>query len=76
MMMTAMNWTPTHFPALMRSLNPSTRARAIEIANSLMAHGDMDRQQAIQLSIVEARRQAKAGRAELPLSTTYQLQQA
>lgn len=75
-MMTSMNWTPTHFPAPMRSLNPSTRAKAIEIANSLMARGDMDRQAAIQMSIIEARRQAKVSRTEATLPTAYQLQQA
>jgi hypothetical protein len=64
-MMTSMNWTPTHFPAPMRSLNPSTRAKAIEIANALMAQNGMDRQRAIELSIIEARRQAKVGRPEL-----------
>jgi uncharacterized protein YdaT len=67
-MMTSMNWTPTHFPAPMRSLNPSTRAKAIEIANALMARGEMDRQQAIELSIIEARRMAKLGRMEASLS--------
>ncbi|MEZ0607136.1 hypothetical protein ACAW74_01415 [Fibrella sp. WM1] len=62
----------------MRSLSPSTRAKAIEIANALMARENMDRQEAIQLSIIEARRQAKAQLAtEVSLlSSTFSLQQA
>ncbi|CCH01014.1 hypothetical protein FAES_3005 [Fibrella aestuarina BUZ 2] len=76
--MRLMNWTPTHFPAPMRSLSPSTRAKAIEIANALMARENMDRQEAIQLSIIEARRQAKAQLAPevSMLSSTFSLQQA
>ena len=53
-------WTPTHFPAAMRSLNPSTRAKAIELANQLIARGDVNRQEAVQISISEARRMARA----------------
>ncbi|WP_246168744.1 DUF2188 domain-containing protein [Rudanella paleaurantiibacter] len=54
-----MMWSDTHFPAAMRSLNPSTRAKAIEIANRLVAQGDMTKQQAITVSISEARRMAR-----------------
>lgn len=52
-------WTPTHFPAAMRSLNPSTRAKAIEIANQLLEQGQLDKQRAITISIIEARRLAR-----------------
>lgn len=52
-------WSATHFPAAMRSLNPSTREKAIEIANSLMSGGELDKQQAITISIAEARRMAR-----------------
>lgn len=54
-----MIWNDTHFPAAMRSLNPSTRQKAIEIANGLMALGELTRQQAITVSIAEARRIAR-----------------
>ncbi|MEZ0540363.1 hypothetical protein [Fibrella arboris] len=75
-MMTSMNWTPTHFPAAMRSLSPSTRAKAIELANLLMARGDMDRQEAIQASILEARRQARAMYPDTQNSSVYTFPQA
>lgn len=75
-MMTSMNWTPTHFPAAMRSLNPSTRAKAIELANLLMARGDIDRQEAIQTSIVEARRQARATFPDGQSQSVYTFPQA
>ena len=52
---TTMHWTLTHFPAAMRSLNPSTRAKAIEIANQLLQGGESNRQQVIEQSIAEAR---------------------
>lgn len=54
-----MIWNDTHFPAAMRSLNPSTRQKAIEIANRLMAQGELSRQQAVAVSIAEARRLAR-----------------
>ncbi len=54
-----MMWNDTHFPAAMRSLNASTRRKAIELANRLMAQGDVSRQEAITLSIAEARRLAR-----------------
>lgn len=54
-----MMWSDTHFPAAMRSLNPTTRAKAIEIANRLLAQGEMTKQQAITISIAEARRIAR-----------------
>lgn len=54
-----MMWTDTHFPAAMRSLSPSTRQKAIELANRLMAQGELTRQEAIIASIAEARRLAR-----------------
>jgi uncharacterized protein YoaH (UPF0181 family) len=54
-----MIWNDTHFPAAMRSLNPSTRQKAIEIANRLVAQGELSKQQAITASIAEARRIAR-----------------
>jgi uncharacterized protein YdaT len=50
-----MMWTLTHFPAAMRSLHPSTRASAIEIANELIGKAQMEQQQAIRQGINEAR---------------------
>ncbi|MBC3784756.1 DUF2188 domain-containing protein [Spirosoma utsteinense] len=48
----------------MRSLNPQTRAKAIEIANDLMRQGEQDKQTAIANSIREARTQARREYAE------------
>lgn len=62
-------WTTTHFPAAMRSLHPSTRAKAIEIANDLQTKGDLERQQIIVQSISEARSQAR--RASIDLTAGY-----
>lgn len=58
-------WTTSHFPAAMRSLNPSTRAKAIEIANQLLDHGQLDSQRVIEISVAEARRWARNGRVEM-----------
>lgn len=54
-----MMWNPTHFPSAMRSLNPSTRAKAIEIANDKLSQGGLERQQVIIESINEARQWAR-----------------
>jgi uncharacterized protein YdaT len=62
-------WTITHFPAAMRSLHPSTRAKAIEIANDLLAKGGVDRQFVIVTSINEARSLAR--RLASDASTNY-----
>ena len=48
-------WSTTHFPSAMRSLNPTTRAKAIEIANDLLAGGHIDKQQVVVASIDQAR---------------------
>lgn len=55
-------WSTIHFPAAMRSLNPSTRAKAIEIANQLTEAGNMDRQGIVMMSIDEARQWARRER--------------
>ncbi|UFH56485.1 DUF2188 domain-containing protein [Spirosoma sp. KNUC1025] len=54
-------WSVTHFPSAMRSLNPSTRAKAIEIANQLLEQGRLDKQHVISVSVNEARRWARSG---------------
>ncbi|GAB3560993.1 hypothetical protein GCM10027578_00730 [Spirosoma luteolum] len=52
-------WNATHFPAAMRSLNTSTRAKAIEIANLMLAQGHVDKQYIVMTSVLEARRWAR-----------------
>ena len=47
----------------MRSLSPTTRAKAIEIANQLLEQGQLDKQRVITLSVVEARRWARTASA-------------
>ncbi|QKZ14657.1 hypothetical protein HU175_19305 [Spirosoma sp. KUDC1026] len=64
-------WTPTHFPAAMRSLNPSIRAKAIEIANSLLEQGQTDKQRVVMLSVEEARRWARLRKVESVNVPTY-----
>ena len=57
-------WTTTHFPAAMRSLNTSTRLKAIEIANQLLEQGELDSQRIITISVLEARQWARNGHSE------------
>ena len=57
-------WSTSHFPAAMRSLNPTTRAKAIEIANHLLEQGQLDNHRVVAVSIDEARRWARLGRTE------------
>jgi len=64
-------WTPTHFPAAMRSLNPSIRAKAIEIANQLLEQGQTDKQRVIMMSVDEARRWARLRKVEAVGVPTY-----
>lgn len=52
-------WSINHFPSAMRSLNPTTRVKAIEIANQLLEQGELDKQHVINFSIDEARRWAR-----------------
>lgn len=48
----------------MRSLNPGTRAKAIEIANQLLEQGQLDHKVIIAVSVDEARRWARNARSE------------
>ncbi|AKD56664.1 DUF2188 domain-containing protein [Spirosoma radiotolerans] len=57
-------WSTSHFPAAMRSLNPTTRAKAIEIANNLLEQGQFDNHRVVAMSIDEARRWARLSRTE------------
>lgn len=60
-------WSISHFPSAMRSLTPSTRAKAIEIANQLLEQGRLDKQRVVTVSVSEARRWARCER-EWPLT--------
>ncbi|WP_461109311.1 hypothetical protein [Spirosoma koreense] len=51
----------------MRSLNPSTRAKAIEIANQLLEQGRFDKQHVVSMSVDAARRWARSGGQMWPL---------
>ncbi|WP_228724213.1 hypothetical protein [Spirosoma sp. KUDC1026] len=55
----------------MRSLNPSIRAKAIEIANSLLEQGQTDKQRVVMLSVEEARRWARLRKVESVNVPTY-----
>jgi uncharacterized protein YdaT len=57
-------WTTTRFPAAMRSLNPSTRLKAIEIANQLLEQGQFEQSVIIAISVNEARRWARCSHME------------
>lgn len=48
-----MPWTPEHFPAAMRRLEPGVRGKAIEIANALLREG-RDEGFAIRVAIARA----------------------
>lgn len=63
-------WTTSHFPAAMRSLNHSTRVRAIEIANQLLEQGQLAPQRIVYISIDKARRWARCSRTEHDTVTT------
>jgi uncharacterized protein YdaT len=49
-----MPWTELRYPPSMRQLAPSVRAKAIQIANALLAEG-MDEGKAIRIAIAKAR---------------------
>lgn len=70
-------WSTTHFPSAMRSLNPSTRAKAIEIANELLAGGYTDKTLVVITSINQARTLIRRQMADSPLSagSVFQVQQ-
>ena len=57
-------WTISHFPSAMRSLNPSVRAKAIEIANQLLEQGRLDKHSVVMHSVDEARRWARCKRSD------------
>lgn len=59
-----MPWSEDRFPVSMRHLSARVRAKAIEIANALLAEG-MDEGRAIRIAI--ARAEAWAERRGLPL---------
>ena len=65
-------WSTNHFPSAMRSLNPTTRAKAIEIANQLLEQGEVDKQHVVSFSVDEARRWARCQQVwSLPNSQHY-----
>jgi uncharacterized protein YdaT len=56
-----MPWSESYYPASMRNLPPLVRAKAIEIANALLAAGHPEGQ-AIRIAIARARQWAKSAR--------------
>lgn len=66
-----MTWSATHFPAAMRSLSPTTRAKAIEIANELSSQGILAKQEIIAISIEEARKWARRGYMDTERNGVY-----
>lgn len=52
-----MPWTLSYYPAAMNHLAPSVRAKAIEIANALLAEGYSEGR-AIRIAIAQAKRWA------------------
>ena len=54
-----MPWDEDHFPSSMLNLSPIARAKAIEIANALLAQG-YDEGRAIRIAIAQARRWVSA----------------
>ncbi|MCX7961470.1 MAG: hypothetical protein N2653_07830 [Burkholderiales bacterium] len=52
-----MPWNETDYPAAMRNLPPAVRAKAIEIANALLAAGHPEGQ-AIRIAIARAKQWA------------------
>lgn len=53
-----MPWNEAYFPASMRHLSAAARAKAIEIANALLAEG-MDDGKAIRIAIAKAKEWAQ-----------------
>ncbi len=58
-----MPWNENHFPRSMRHLPPVVRAKAVEIANALLAEG-YDEGKAIRIAIAQAKRWAIRADAE------------
>jgi uncharacterized protein YdaT len=55
-----MPWNTTYYPNAMKNLPPAVRAKAIEIANALLAEG-CDEGRCIRIAIARAKRHATAG---------------
>ena len=55
-----MPWDETHYPPAMRGLPAAVRAKAIEIANALLAEG-YDEGKAIRIAIAKAKDWATPG---------------
>jgi len=55
-----MPWNEARYPASMRHLSPAVRAKAIEIANALLADGH-EEGQAIRIAIAAAKKWARGG---------------
>jgi uncharacterized protein YdaT len=55
--MRTMPWTASHYPVSMRHLPPQVRAKAIAIANAMLAEG-YEEGQAIRMAIAAAKRWA------------------
>jgi uncharacterized protein YdaT len=53
-----MPWNADYYPASMRHLSPAVRAKAIEIANALLAEG-MEEGKAIRIAIAKAKQWAQ-----------------
>lgn len=53
-----MPWNADYFPTSMRHLSEAARAKAIEIANALLAEG-MDEGKAIRIALAKARQWAQ-----------------
>jgi len=53
-----MPWNNDNYPASMKSLAPSTRAKAIEIANALLEDG-YDEGKAIRIAVARAKQWAE-----------------
>ncbi len=60
-----MPWSELDYPVSMRHLAPATRAKALEIANALLAEG-MEEGRAIRIGIAKAKEWAE--RRGLPVS--------
>jgi uncharacterized protein YdaT len=62
-----MPWSDAHYPVAMRRLAPPVRAKAVAIANALLAEG-IDDGTAIRVAIVRAKQWARRhlGLAALP----------
>lgn len=60
-----MPWDQSYFPQSMRKLSPPVRAKAIEIANALLAQG-YDEGRCIRIGIAQAKRWVNHEMSETP----------